>query len=194
MAYQQYRTEAIVLRSFSAKEADKVLVLFAREFGLLYVRAVSLREEKSRQRYSLQDLSLANVGIVRGKGGWRLVGASLTASHPREEDSMRTYARLASMVVSLVHGEERNDYLFNTLEQAHGALSEGTLPPQSLEIICAVKILYALGYFSPDESQKRLLEDAPYTAELCACAESMRKPLVRGINNALRESQLIFNT
>ena len=72
MSYQTYTTEALVCGSFLHNTADKVFLLFTREAGMLYATAKSVREERSKQRFALQDFSLINVSLIKGKQGWRV--------------------------------------------------------------------------------------------------------------------------
>src|SRR5216684_1387129 len=92
--YQKYQTESLVLGSRESGEADKVYVLYTKDFGLMRARATAVRSEKSRMRYALQNYSRA----------------------------VAAFARISELVLRLVNGEEKNDYLFAALAEAHGAL------------------------------------------------------------------------
>jgi recombinational DNA repair protein (RecF pathway) len=72
MAYATYTTDALVCGSFEKQTADRSYLLFTRDAGMVYADAKSVREERSRQRYSLQDFSSIRVSLVKGKGGWRI--------------------------------------------------------------------------------------------------------------------------
>lgn len=46
---------------------------------MLYASAKSVREERSKQRYALQEFSHARVTLVRGRSGWKVTGAEAIA-------------------------------------------------------------------------------------------------------------------
>src|SRR3989344_3753754 len=120
--YQKYHTEALVLGNRELGEADRVVALFTRDFGLVRARASAIRSERSKMRYAVQDYARARVSLVKGKRGWRLAGAAAIRSATGEPKSVATFARIAELTMRLVHGEEKNDYLFAVLTEAHNTL------------------------------------------------------------------------
>ena len=72
MSYQTYTTEAIVCGTFNRNTADRSYLLFTKEAGMLYAEARSVREERSRQRFALQDFSLVRVSLIKGKATWKI--------------------------------------------------------------------------------------------------------------------------
>jgi DNA repair protein RecO len=195
--YEKYQTDAIVLASRESGEADKVYALFTREFGLVRARASAVRRESSKMRYALQEYSLANVSLVRGKRSWRLAGARALEGLAVTENlkGAQTFGRVADLVTKLVTGEERNEYLYDTLLSARGALIASTfnLEPAmpAIEIVCVARILYALGYISAEALDTALFTHTDFAAEVLREAEMKRPRLLASINNALSETQLV---
>lgn len=197
--YQKYYTEALVLGSREQGESDRVFTLFTKDFGLVRARASAVRTENSRMRYALQHYSHVQVGLVRGKRGWRLGGATALGERMALEGTV-TFARTARLVLRLVAGEERNDYLFAALSEAHSALSkssQGALP--TIEIVCVARILFALGYLSSEALgrspmgetlQTTLFAHAAYTERDLAEATALREKFLTSINRAISESHL----
>lgn len=62
-----YQTEAIVLRALSVREADRVLVLFARECGKLRVWAHGAARPTSRKRGAVQPFCRSRFLLERGR-------------------------------------------------------------------------------------------------------------------------------
>ena len=195
--YQKYQTDALVLSSRELGEADKMYALFTRDFGLVRARASAVRREASRMRYALQNYALVHVSLVRGKRGWRIAGA-------RSEGAalgLGAFARAAELVTRLVPGEEKNDYLYESLLGAHQALMQGCGGPTSrggrtsaistIEIVCVARVLYALGYISAEALQTALFTHADFQSDDIREAESLRPKLLASINHALAETQLI---
>lgn len=189
--YHKYQTAALVLGSRELGESDRVYALYTRDFGLVWARASGIRSEKSRMRYAVQDYSHAEIALVRGKRGWRLAGASSIHSATGAQTGISAFARIAVLVLRLVHGEERNEYLFGALSEAHRALmQERNDAWATVEIVCVARILYALGYISTEALSMALFTSTAYTGESLLEAETMRDKLLRSINSAIAETQL----
>jgi recombinational DNA repair protein (RecF pathway) len=195
--YEKYQTDAIVLASWENGEADKVYALFTHEFGLVRARASAVRRENSKMRYALQDYSLASVSLVRGKRNWRVAGTRALEGLAVTENlkGAQTFGRVADLVTKLVTGEERNEYLYETLLRAREALivSKFNLEPAipAIEILSVARILYALGYISAEALDTALFTHADFAAEVLREAELKRPKLLASINQALSETQLV---
>ena len=74
MAYQTYTTKGYICGSFTRNTSDKYYFIFTRDAGMVVASARSVRDEKSKLRYGLQDFSLSDVSLVRGRHDWRIVG------------------------------------------------------------------------------------------------------------------------
>ena len=190
--YQKYHTDALVLGSREHGEADKVFALFTRDFGLVRARASAVRDERSKMRYALQKFSRTNVSLVKGKRGWRVAGASAMKSASGDTRGISTFARISELILRLVHGEEKNDYLFAALAEAHDALmSEKNADVFGvIEIVCVARILFALGYISNEALSMALFTHTAYTGESLLEAETMKDKLLSSINKAIAETQL----
>ncbi len=190
--YQKYHTEALVLQALEIGEADKTFALFTRDFGLVRARASSVRSEKSKMRYALQNFGRAHVSLIKGKRGWRAAGASAIQSAGGDLKSISVFARISTLTLRLVHGEEKNDYLFAALAEAHEALMRPTeeIPHATIEIVCVARILYALGYLSTEALETQLFTHTAYAMEHVHEAEKMRDELLASINKAIAETQL----
>jgi len=188
--YQKYQTEALVLGSRERGESDRIFSLYTKDFGLVQARASAVRTERSRMRYALQHYSHAHVALVRGKRGWRLGGATVLGEWMALEGAV-TFARTVRLVLRLVAGEERNDYLFAALSEARSALSKSSQEMfPTIEIVCVARILFALGYLSSEALQTTLFAHAAYTERDLAEATVLREKLLTSINRAISESHL----
>ncbi len=189
--YQKYSTEALVLGSYESGEADKAVVLFTRDFGLVRARATSLRSEKSKMRYSLQHYSRSDVSLIKGKRGWRMAGASAVVTAVGDKRGIAAFARIAELTMRLVGADEKNEYLYLALAEAHTALmQEKTDAFGMIEIVCVARILYSLGYISNEAMQTALFTHTAYTGESLLEAETLRDTLLSSINRAIAETQL----
>lgn len=188
--YQKYSTTALVLGFREQGEADKVFALYTEEFGLVWARASAVRTESSKMRAALQSCSRARVSLVRGKRGWRLAGAvAEVGGVGKSPEAVSSFARIAQLVLRLVRGEERNEYLFATLHEAQQALFSGA-EHASVEIVCVARVLFSLGYLSPEALQTALFAHTAYGLPELSEAEEKRAALLGEINRAISETQL----
>jgi len=188
--YQKYNTEAIVLQARERCENDRVFALYTKDFGLVQARASAVRREGSRMRYALQTCARADVSLVRGKRGWRVAGAASRAGAPKGEGA-GALARIAELTLRLVNGEERNDFLFASLADAHEAFAYAPRgATATIEIVCVARILYALGYISNEALSMAIFTHTAYTGESLLEAETMKDKLLASINRAISETHL----
>ncbi len=153
MAYQTYITEALICASIDSQTSDRSFLLFTREAGMVYAHAQSVREERSKHRYSLQECAHARVTLVRGKVGWRVTGAeplhnfySLAATR-----EARAFVRnLVLLIRRVMQGETPHETIFDEVVFACMHLMEHM--PAKLESILSLRILHALGYIASDTS------------------------------------------
>lgn len=190
--YQKYHTDALVLGSREMGESDKILGLFTRDFGLVRARARGIRAGKSKMRYALQNYSLANVSLVRGKQGWRLAGATALGNGSGGDIKGRmAFARIAGLVTRFVAGEEANRNLFEILRDALSALSQEHCEAwATIELVCAARVLYALGYISNEALKTALLTHTAYADGHLLEAEHLRDELLSSVNRAISETHL----
>ncbi len=189
--YQKYQTEVLVLGSGERGEADRLFVLFTKDFGLVRARASSVRSEKSRMRYAMQNYARANAALVKGKRGWRVAGASALKGGKGDPRGVAAFARIGQLTIRLVHGEEKNDYLFAALAEAHEALMVETCEAYgTIEIVCVARILYALGYISNEALSTALFTHTAYTGESLVEAETLKDKLLSSINKAIAQTHL----
>lgn len=181
-----------MLHSREIGEADKLCVLYTRDFGLVRARVSGVRNEKSKMRYALQHYSRTTVGLIRGNRGWRLAGAiALETGARKDAAGVRVFARISELVSRLVVGEEEHPYLYEALSQAHDALMQETCESSaSIEIVAVARVLYALGYISAEALQTALFTHTAYGIEHLNEAELIRDDLLLSINRALSETHL----
>lgn len=191
MAYQMYITDALVCGSRNSNTSDKSYLLFAREAGMLWASARSVREERSKQRFALQEFSHVRATLVRGKGGWRIAGVEPhTNFYFRTEDrGARTFLRnTVRLLCRVLQGESAHASLFDdvieSLSRARG------YDPEALELVLSLRVLSELGYVGDEKAYSSLLT-APSACEGArALTDTERASCVRAIEHGLLNSQL----
>lgn len=189
--YQKYITDALVLGSRERGEADRVCMLYTRDFGLIHARASAVRTEQSKMRYALQHYTHSRIALVKGKHGWRIAGGGALIGPRGDRRGIMAFARISALASRLIHGQERNEYLFVALVEAHGALMDEQCEAfGSIELVCVARLLFALGYLSSEALETALFTHTAYTGESLVEAEGMRDKLLLSINKALAETHL----
>ena len=195
MAHHIYHTRGIILGSVPIGESNRFYKIFTEELGLVGASAQAIREGKSKLRYALQNYSWIFVDLVRGKEVWRITSA-------REEDVgvvvkhngnlLKPFARICALVLRLVHGEVRDDALFQELLNVAKFLDLGIIPGKlvaSFEALVAVRILVQQGYLEPIPYQK-YVDTREFSVEMLEAFEPLCAQAIIDINNALHESHL----
>lgn len=149
MAYETYTTEALVCGTYNRNTADRSFLMFTREAGMLYADARSVREERSRQRYALQDFSLVRVTLVKGKTGWKIgsIEALKNYYHDAESKEARgSIVSLARLLRRFVKGEEASPDLFDYVVSSMNELVSDHVDRLFVLMTLQVHILAYLGY------------------------------------------------
>lgn len=197
MSYHIYKTEGFVLDSVNTGEAHRYISLLTKELGLVKAHARSVREERSKLRYSLQNFSYSSFSLVRGREIWRIVGAheyyNIYTELAPERQKQIIINRLFSLLRRLLHGEGKNDYLFSSLVSGFNFLKQTQLENDALinsECILVLRILYALGYVGEYKKFEALIRTSEFSADNLPTIAPLRNIAIVEINRALRESQL----
>lgn len=197
MVYETYETDAYVLSAHNVSEGNRLFILLTKDFGLLRAHAQSVRSEKSKLRYNLQVFSKTAISLVRGKEYWRIVGAKdaehFFVSFKEKSDSARLLRQIFNLLLRLIQGEGRNEYLFSVIDELVLHLTKQTEDQtayKGIELITVARILYALGYFSKGRDYEKLLTSTDLSNTRVAEILPLEKDLVQKINTALKESHL----
>lgn len=197
MSHTLYTTECIILGGYDSGEASRYISLFTKEMGLVRAVAKSVREERSKLRYSLQNFSVSSTTLVRGREVWRITGAEERHSLHRElkedREKLFTIIQILNLLERLVHGEEKNEYLFNTLFNSIEFIRKNKLDKETLknfERLVVLRILYALGYIANKEEFDELLQLTIVDEKLLTKTQSERRRVLFAINRALKEAHL----
>lgn len=153
MSHKIYTTEAIVCGSRANNTSDKSFLLFTKDAGMLWATARSVREERSRQRYALQDFSLIRVSLVRGKGGWKIGSVENDRNYFVSGDGGTRLARAAIAAIvrllrQFLHGEIVHGTLFEDTKTALEKAQDESDGQSDLVEIFSLRLLHTLGYIA----------------------------------------------
>lgn len=195
-----HHIDAIVLHGVNHGEASRVLSLFTREQGLVYVHAQGLREMKSKLRYILQNFSHVQINLVRGRHGWRVTSAELISSltPPTEctekEIRLKAMARISWLLLQIMPREEKTEALYNDVLRAFEILGTPSLPHafiSNVEIVVVMRVLSSLGYWGGDDLLTPFIGANTIDTKVIEDIEGLKKHAVQEVNKSLRETHLI---
>jgi len=189
-----YHTHGFILSSRNKGEANKLLVIYTREMGLIYALAQGIRLHKSKLRFTLQDFSYVNVDLVRGKEIWRVTSAKHISSFPfarGNTQSLILITRVSKLIERLCPGEVENEKIFDDFIQALYLLDDeiSSSSREALELHLVLRIMNSLGYIGDSEILSKYLSSSfDYSKTEILLKE--RQSIIAHINKALNESQL----
>lgn len=194
MHHHIYHTQGFVLSSRNTGEANKILTVFTRELGLIRATVQGIRLNKSKLKFSIQDLSFATIDFVKGKEVWRITSAKNITSFPlarANNDSLVLIMRISSLLERFCGPEISNEKIFDELIQALYILDDNVenSTREALELHLVLRIMHELGYIGESDLLSRYLAtsfDKDKTENLL----KERQSIISHINKALSESQL----
>lgn len=65
--YRSYKATGIIIKRINYKEADKILIIFTREYGKIRVLAKGIRKIHSKRASQLELFNYVNLNLIRGK-------------------------------------------------------------------------------------------------------------------------------
>lgn len=207
MSHHVYTSQGFVIDSKPNGEAGKVLFLFTRELGMVAAIAQGIRLGVSKLRYHTQDFSYATFSLVKGKEMWRLTGATPVASSaPARSGGMSAtddlsvsatpshraiYARVFSLLRRLLHGEEKNEPLFDSVLAFFTYMNKGANADLELiECIIVLRVLHHLGYVRSSDALTPFLTQDIWDEALIEVMRRDKALVVKEINAGIKASQL----
>ncbi len=186
----KYETHGIVLSRTPLGETNAFVTLLTPSLGIIRARAQGLRRPGAKLAAALTTFAESNVMLVRGKEGWRVVGAVLeenwfkkmNASAPRQRA-----ARVSGLLVRLVAGEAHDPGLFQIIKGYFEALAD--LPVtlhESAEALAALRTLAALGLDAGEIPG----DPSAFAEHLLSSIETERTHYIARINRGIAASGL----
>lgn len=169
MAYITYTTKALVCGTYDNKTSDRSYLLFTREAGMLYASARSVRVEKSKQRYALQDFSLVRVSLIKGKGGWKIGSIESGKNYYHlalSKEARGSVVSLCRLLRRFVKGEEAAVDLFDYVITSFEELLNVQTKRSFVQTAIHVHVLAYLGYVDKKLVSELINESSPQELSL----------------------------
>lgn len=149
MTGKHYASQALILSKKNYKEADKLLTLFAKDFGKITILAKSARLPKSRKRGALEIGNIISFQATHAHGFDILTEVSLVESFPNLKTDLRKLSVayfLLEVILKLTQAEEKNEELFDLVYQALADIQNGKNLKKLREAF-VTDVLVLLGYW-----------------------------------------------
>jgi recombinational DNA repair protein (RecF pathway) len=186
----KYETRGIVLSRAPSGEANAFVTLLTSGLGLVRARAQGVRRPGAKLAAALATCAESDMVLVRGKEGWRIVGAVLEKNwfmHIECTTSRARVARVSGLLLRLVTGEEHDSALFPIMSGFFEAVA--LLPEEvheAAEVLVVLRILAALGLDSGEIPGTASL----FSSSLLATVEIDRTSYIARINRGIAASGL----
>lgn len=195
-----HHTKAFVLKNTPNKEADSIITLYTKDFGLIRAVAAGIRLEKSKLRYSLQNYSLSEVYLVNGKSDfWRITNATLIKNYFSELNSesnlsQKTLIKTFNLILKVITGEERDLEMFEILNSGLEFIElqkEDEDSMELIEILLVLRMINKLGYIGKiEELEKFILNNDEWGEDILNSFKDCVEIATKEINKGLRASNL----
>lgn len=192
MAYATYITDALVCGIKNSNTSDRSYLLFTREAGMLFASARSVREERSKQRYALQEFALVRVSLIRGKSGWRIGSVEALKNYYQlasDKEARGSVVEIFRHLRRFIHGEEVSTELYDFVLQSLDFVARNIKQRKVVNKVIKARLLHSLGYVSeqsvPVEALNSSLEEISH-----GISREVDKKLEKALENAILASQL----
>lgn len=190
-----YTTKAIIIKSIPIAEANKLYFLLTEDFGLIKATAQGIRLSKSKLKGHLQDFYFSKIFFVKGRELWRITSSEVIFQENFLRDSNKIYIikNIFSILLRLIHGEERNQNLFECVEKLYLFLLENNIDTEdskNVETIVVLRILNTLGYLKRNEFFLEFCNNNEIDKDILQKFSIIRSKAILEINNSLKETHL----
>lgn len=169
--------------------------MFTQDLGFLRASAQGVRLDKSKLKGHLQDYCEVMISLVKGKDVWRITGVETIqrGDFLKEINKLIAIKNIFSLLLRLLHGEEKNEPLFRSIESFYNFVLKNKLSQENiknLETITVLRVLYHLGYFKKSFDLFDLVADDELSIDTLNLFNNKKNLAILDINNALNETHL----
>jgi DNA repair protein RecO len=193
--YHKHQTEGIILKGYDSGDSSRKVALLSKSLGLVYAHVQNARGLASKLRGNAQEFGLGKFVLVKGAGGWKMVGGEIELSIfqklKNEPAKLKAVANIFNLVRALV-GEGSH------AESIHDVLKEFCLKIDAVnqtdiklaEYAVLLEIMHQLGYLSASESIHPLISRFSLDQESLDLIAENKKAVVDSINQSLRAAHI----
>lgn len=187
-----FHVEAIVLTTYATNEANKTVVLFTKELGIVKVRAQGVRKSTAKLRSHIIDYSFIKADLVKGRGMWRMTSAKLEYNPllgMTHSPHARAYVRMLALIERFLGEENANPELFTHLYEVVQLLHATETVEKIFDTVTLWKCMALLGYVSVPETLEKYFSE-PLSVLLKQATKETADELIKQVNNAIQQTHL----
>jgi DNA repair protein RecO (recombination protein O) len=127
---EYYRTKAFVFKKSDTNEADRFYSVFTNDFGRLDIFAKAIRKNASKLKSSMDIFFLSDIEFVQGKNKKTLTDAIIIKKFNNIGENLEKFKianKIGEVLDSFVKGEEKEEDLFNLLNEVFDKLNDSNL-------------------------------------------------------------------
>lgn len=131
-----YTTQGIILKKQNQGEANRMILIFCKEYGKLSLFAMSVRKSTSKLRSGLEPYSLSQLSFVQGKSKKVLVEAIPICQYItplKDISSFNSAYKIATLVDNHMGEQEKDNAVWELLTQSFSELQESIIPEKVYE-------------------------------------------------------------
>lgn len=160
---------------------------------MVFAHARSVREERSKQRFALQDFSQIRVSLVKGKSGWRIgsvesLGNSFLHARTREERGHVSF--LITQLRKYVHGEIALSKIYDDIVTILEGMEIYAPKWDVVGRVFMLRLFAELGYIAPVSVWKPLIGETDFALALSHYEVSMEGGIEQTLKAAAQASHL----
>jgi DNA repair protein RecO (recombination protein O) len=175
MRPRTYSTEGIILAKVNYSEADRIMVVFSKDFGKLSLIAKSVRKPESRKRGNLEVFNHIKFAAARGKNLDIITEVENINSYSKIRKSLKRMSVayfIAETIGRITTEDEENQVLFLSVLNALSEL-ETDVSLRRFRLEFTEELLKTLGYWpkskkmdNPDKELETVLEKSLNTVRI----------------------------
>ena len=122
------KTESIILKTADLGEADRLLIIYTKEFGKIRVVARGIKKLESKLRYHLEPLSHSQLILIEGKS-IRIVKDAILINEflkiKKDLEKTKIAQEIAELIDEAIAGEEKDEKIWELLTTTLHQLNVG---------------------------------------------------------------------
>ncbi len=150
----KYKTKGLVFKKKDINESDRIFSVFTNDFGRLDIYAKAIRKIISKLRNGIDIFFLSEIEFIQGKNKKTLTDAIKIKKFDnisQDLEKIKTANRIGEVLDNFIKGEEKDEGLFNLINETFIKLNSLKPKSQSSKLLYYYflwNILSILGYHS----------------------------------------------
>jgi len=150
----RYKTQGFVFKKNDINESDRFYSVFTNDFGRLDIFAKAIRKNASKLKSGIDIFYISDIEFIQGKNKKTLTDAITIQKFNniwQDVEKFKIANRMGEILDSFIKGEERDENLFNLLNEVFNKLNDNNLDNKKYLLIYYYflwNIFSLLGYSS----------------------------------------------